>query len=227
MVSDFNSSLRRNYPIPDDFVLLARQRRPDAVSLLLGYLWKGYDRLCQADEFLAQLGDSQLEDGITYALYCRVQDVLKESDPFLPFSISHQPIEIEGAKGKGRPPQCDLSFRMDGGNPRSQFSIEAKVIQTEGAVSQYIGEVTSNFLTGRYSRYSTEGVMLGYLLSGREANVFDAIGVSLGCKLEKHNSFCNRQHRYSRHLRELGGEFEGATKFCCHHLLLYFGETQA
>lgn len=223
-MSEENSSLRRNYSIPEDFVLLARQRRLDAVSLLLGYVWQGYDRLRQADDFHVQRGDTQVEDCLTYALYCRVQDIIKESDPFLPFSISHQPIEMERTKGKGRPPQCDLSFRMDGGNPRSQFSIEAKVIQTEGAVSQYVGEIASNFLTGRYSRYSSEAAMLGYLLSGSEDNAFDAIGASLGCILMKHNSLGNRQHRCSRHLRQLGGEFEGSSEFCCHHLLLHFGE---
>lgn len=224
-MTDRISPIKANYPFPDDFVILARSWRPYAIDLLLGFVWKGYDRLQEEDEFEVRKDDTHIEDEITKALFARIQDVMSATDPFLPFAVVHQWTEGEKAKDKGRPPQCDLAFRMLNGNIRSHFTIEAKVILTQGAVSEYVREIMENLLTCRYSTYSTEAAMLGYLLSGCPEITFEAIAESLQCELVLCAPFKNRNHRYSNHQREKGGSSLNhgeKTHFRCHHLLMKF-----
>jgi hypothetical protein len=221
-LADRVSPIQANYPIPEDFVALAQRLRPDAISVMLDHVWQGYDRLRQVDSFAVTQEDIQLEDEITAALHARIQDVMHESDAFSPFKVVHQPLEGEKQKDMGRPPQSDLGFRLSGGNVRSHFSIEAKLIRTDGAVSRYIKEISDNFLTGRYSTFSSEAAMLGYQLSGTAGNAFSAIGAALKCRLTKPSSFPNREHRCSFHQRKVGAAPNAGTKFKCHHLLMLF-----
>lgn len=217
------SPLQRNYPVPENFVVLAKRLRPDAIHVLLNYVWRGYDRLRQTDRFDVTQDDAHIEDEITVALHARIQDLMHQADPFSPFAVVHQPVEVEKQRRKGRPPQSDLGFRIHGGNVRSYFSIEAKVLRTDGAVSAYVQELTVNFLSGRYSRFSTEAAMLGYLLAGRTAKALDEIASALLCVLSKSPAFPTREHRCSRHTRNLGTVSTTAAEFVCHHLLLDFG----
>ena len=101
--------------------------------------------------------------------------------------------------------------------------IEAKVIRTDGAVSEYANEIRDNFLTGRYSTFSSEAAMLGYLLSGTEKNAFDAIEKALDSVLNELEDFQDREHRYSSHTRNLRSGAGTSTDFRCHHLLMHFG----
>lgn len=221
-MADRLSPIQANYPVPIDFVIVARRLRADAIEVMLGFVWGGYDRLLKDDGFAVSVNNAHLEDEITKALYCRIQDFMRASDPFSAFVILHQWSEGEQAKDTGRQPQCDLAFRMIGGNVRSHFTIEARVIRTDGAVSKYCRKMTDSFLTGRYSTYSSEAAMLGYLLSGCPTVTFDAIAKSLNSKLLLVAAFRTRQHRYSDHQRKgLFGEGR-TTGFRCHHLLLEF-----
>ena len=222
-MADRNSPLQGNYPIPEDFVELAKRLQPDAIHVMLGYVWQGYDRLRKGDRFEVRKDDSHLEDEITAALHVRIQDVIHETDPYSPFAIMHQWLEGGQQKRKGRPPQSDLAFRLLDGNVRSHFTIEAKVVRSDGAVSRYVREIGDNFLTGRYSTFSSEAAMLGYLLSGTAERAFHAIGEALQCELAVCASFPDRDHRYSCHPRDLGTTSGIASEFRCHHLLMSFG----
>jgi hypothetical protein len=209
--------VQRNYPVPEDFVALANRLRPKAVDELLRCIWQGFDQLV-SEEFDVTKEDTQLEDDISFAAYCRIQDSMPAYSPFSPI---HQPREREHRQPTGMPPTSDLGFRMRGGNVRSHFTIEAKVVRTERAVSQYVSEVTDNLLTGRYSTFSSEAVMLGYLLSGTPDVTFDAIATSLRCALNTHPRFANKNQRWSDHRRNI----EPASppqSFRCHHLLILF-----
>ncbi|MCX7044504.1 MAG: hypothetical protein NTX50_03325 [Candidatus Sumerlaeota bacterium] len=216
------SPIKCSYPIPVDFCTTARKWKPDAIDIMLGCIWSGYDRLLQKDGFVIRIDDVHLEDEITMALYARIQDV---QDPFSPFVVVHQWPEVEKQKDKGRPPQCDLGFRPRDGNLRSHFTIEAKNILTEGAVAPYVSEINDNFLTGRYSTFSSEAAMLGYLLSGNPQKTFDAISANLGVTLQIHTSFAHRHQRFSDHQRKNGNDVDLAivqNSMRCHHLLLSF-----
>jgi len=37
--------IQTNYPVPEDFVRLAKRWHPDAIDILLGYVWQGFDKL--------------------------------------------------------------------------------------------------------------------------------------------------------------------------------------
>jgi hypothetical protein len=201
-----------NYPVPDDFVALARQWRSDAIAILLQYIWEGFD-LLGGEAFDIADSEENLEDDITFAAQCRIQDTMPRLSPFC---LIHQPRERERRMKKGQMPTSDMGFRLRGGNIRSHFTIEAKVIRTEGAVSRYVKEVKDNLLTGRYSTFSSEAVMLGYLLSGSPDATFDAIAASLDSELKPHPRFISRNQRYSDHNRRT----EKASTFRCHHLLM-------
>ncbi len=171
--------IQANCPVPEDFVRLAKRWHPDAIEILLGYVWQGFDKLA-AEEFDVSKTDENLEDDITYAAYCRIHDALPPSSPY---QVVHQPPERERKKPSGQTPSSDLGFRLRGGNIRSHFTIEAKVIPTERAVSKYVNEIRDNLLTGRYSMFSSEAAMLGYLLSGSPSVTFEAISKSLQSSL--------------------------------------------
>ena len=222
-MADRGSPLQSNYPIPEDFVILAKRVQPDAIHVMLAYVWQGYDRLRQADCLKIRKNESCLEDEITFALHARIQDVMHEDDPFSPFAPLHQPLETEHKKDKGSAPRCDLGFRLIDGNVRSRFSIEAKIIMTDGAVSEYVREINDNLLTGRYSTFSSEAAMLGYLLSGTAAKAFCAIAKALQCKLTKCTAFLGRDHRCSSHRRNLANTSGVTGRFRCHHMLMRFG----
>lgn len=215
---DRNFPIQANYLVPEDFISLARRIIPGAISILFGYIWQGFDRLVDQN-FDVTKDDNGIEDDITYAAYCRIQDCM---NPFSPFLVIHQPPETENRKLAGQPPRSDLGFRIREGNVRSHFTIEAKVIRTEGYIAPYVKEVTDNLLTCRYSTFSSEAAILGYLLSGNPERTFDAISQSLQCKLILYDSFPKRNHRLSHHKRDQSLHEHMPTNFCCHHLLIQF-----
>jgi len=205
-----------NYSVPDDFVALARQWRSDAIDILLQHIWGGFDHL-RGEDFDVTGSDENVEDEITFAAQCRIQDTMPRLSPFC---LVHQPRERERRRKRGQMPTSDIGFRLRGGNIRSHFTVEAKVIRTERAVSRYVDEVKGNLLTGRYSTFSSEAVMLGYLLSGSPDVTFDAIAASLSCELKMHPRFISRNQRYSDHNR--AAEHIPTLNFRCHHLLMLF-----
>lgn len=206
--------IQRNYPVPEDFVVLAKKYKPDAINVILGYVWQGFDMLTK-DSFDVSKDDDNIENDITWAAYCKIQDI----SCFSPFLVIHQPPETEKRKSSGQP-ASDLGFRLQGGNTRSHFSIEAKVMRTDGDVSKYVKEVNENFLTGRYSTFSSEAAMLGYLLQGEPQNSFKAISKSLNCQLDIHPAFQNRNHKISKHIRTISKKSD----FTCHHMVILFSE---
>ena len=123
--------IQANYPVPEDFVILAKRWHPDAINILLGYVWQGFDKLVD-EAFDVSKTDENLEDDITYAACCRINDTIPPSSPY---QVVHQPPERERKKVSGQAPISDLGFRLRGGNIRSHFSIEAKVIPESEVVT--------------------------------------------------------------------------------------------
>lgn len=207
--------IQRNYPLPEDFVVLAKRFRPDAINIMLGYVWQGFDTL-SSECFDVSQDDDHLEDEITYAAYCKIQNI----SAFSPFQVISHPTEREQRATKGSMPASDLGFRLIGGNDRSHFSIEAKVMRTDGDIAKYVQEINVNYLTGRYSTFSSEAAMLGYLLRGDPHNTFNAISQSLNRTLKIHTAFQNRNHRISSHTRQISKK----VNFTCHHMIILFSQ---
>jgi hypothetical protein len=206
------------FPNISEFAALAQSWAADANQRLLGYVWAGYDLL--RAEVLQQIDcrkdDRDLERCITQLLEPRIRKVMPADAPFY---IQHGPYEDETAvSAQAQPPQYDLAFVLFH-NPRVMWPLEAKILRTPGAVAPYVKEVGSNFLTCRYSPFSSEAAMLGYLVAGSPKVALTRIQISLGTKLKRHPPFTNRQHATSDHSRSVPASKTYPREFRCHHMI--------
>jgi hypothetical protein len=211
--------VQANYPIPQDFVALVQVWKSDALDRLFGYVWQGFDTLRADSEFDLSDADENLERGITQLVCQPIRDVMEADSPFY---LEHHPFEDETREpAPAAPPAPDLAFILRG-NPRASLPLEAKVLRTDGAVAEYVREVTENFLQCRYAPFSSQGGMLGYLLAGVPSSALRAIARQLGCVLTPHTKFVDRDHACSRHQRK--GRFcaKASREFTCHHLIILF-----
>jgi hypothetical protein len=181
-------------------------------------VWKAYDKFC-ADE-LTQVDCSQededLERNITQLLEPKMHEVMTGYEPFY---VQHGPYEHESSLGgSAQPPQYDIAFILQC-NPRVMWPLEAKVLRTSNRVAEYINEIRSNFLTCRYSPFSSEAAMLGYLLGDDSDIAFKNIEEKGGWKLSPHSCFLDREHRTSDHDREVPQGMPYPMRFRLHHLI--------
>src|SRR5205085_8445710 len=122
--------------------------------------------------------NKDLERSITGSLELRIRGVMSGYEPFV---IQHGPYERESMLlPPAQPPQYDLAFKL-----RAQewimWPLEAKVLETDGAVNDYRNDLNNEFLTCRYAPFSSEGAMLGYLLTGTTENVFRNLEEKIPC----------------------------------------------
>jgi hypothetical protein len=204
-----------------EFVELAKNWQPDAITVLLNLIWQGYD-LYQSDVLskidLSQ-ADDQLERDITQSLSIYIE---RSKTGFEPFSIRSEWFEMEMREpSPARPKQYDLAFVWSNPtNPRIVWPLEAKVLRSDGSVKKYVNEITDNYLTCRYAPFSSEAGMLGYLLKGIPETAFNKIAVDVPCVLSDHPDFSGRNHKISDHDRIVPTGEKYPVKFRCHHLLL-------
>ncbi|WP_377828410.1 hypothetical protein ACFKHW_32070 [Bradyrhizobium lupini] len=139
-----------------------------------------------------------------------------------PFYVQHSPFEHETmAPPPAQPPAYDIAFVVRA-EERIMWPIEAKVLETPGAVAAYERDVRQEFLTCRYGPFSEEGAMVGYLLTGLAVDALTAIEKSLGCALNTVPAFASRPHRASSHKRTVPIGKSYPINFRCHHLILEF-----
>lgn len=183
---------------------------------MLGFIWRGYDQM-QSDK--PSVDGRDLERSITQLLAPRIAHAMSGDEPFY---VQHSPYERETMQpAPAQPPQYDIAFILRK-EERIMWPMEAKVLETSGAVSEYIKDVHEQFLTCRYAPFTGEGAMLGYLLSGIAGDAFQNIARKAPCKLEAHPAFSSRPQKLSRHIRNIPSGKAYPSKFCCHHLMLGF-----
>jgi len=208
----------RRWPDTPEFNSILRNWKAAGSVVLLSLIWKGYDSFRK--EALSQIDCSQedesLERDITQLLEPKIHE---EMSGYEPFYIQHGPYEYETRQqAPAQPPQYDIAFRLRA-YPRVMWPLEAKVLRTDSDIGNYINEVKNNFLTCRYSPFSNEAAMLGYLLSGDCDKAFGNINSKTGWNLENHPNFIGRAHKVSRHKRNSPKNKTYPVKFLCHHLL--------
>jgi len=209
--------VQANYPIPQDFVALIQVWKSDAVDRLFGCVWQGFDKLRTDHEFDLTDADENLERGITQLVCQPIRDVMEVDSPFY---LEHHPFEDETRQpAPAAPPAPDLAFILRA-NPRASLPLEAKILRTDGAVAEYVREVTENFLQCRYAPFSSQGGMLGYLLAGVPSSTLQSIARQLGCVLAPHTTFAGRDHACSRHQRKGRLCAKAPREFTCHHLII-------
>jgi len=199
-----------------NFVDLAKTWRPDAISILLKFIWEGYDACCQ--NVLSRVDISQADDQLERELTQILDLYIRKGMGFEPFTLQHESYEME-LRGTHRPRQYDLAFVWFA-NPRIKYPLEAKVLRSENSVSEYIKEIRDNYLPCNYAPFSSEAGMLGYLLKGIPETAFKNIAVAVPCVLSAHPDFSGRDHKVSDHDRSVPEGKTYPAKFRCHHLLL-------
>ncbi|MEK7686563.1 MAG: hypothetical protein AAB466_14195 [Verrucomicrobiota bacterium] len=186
---------------------------------LLRFVWLGYDALRR--DMPPAINKKDLERSLTQLLAPRIRRVMSGDEPF---DFEHGPYERETMKPPpAQPPQYDLAFVLRA-DERVMWPLEAKKLETDGAVADYVDDVRNQFLRCRYAPFSSEGAMLGYLLSGSPAIVFKNISAKVPCSLEDHPAFPNRPHKFSRHRRQVAAGKSHPREFRYHHLILEFPE---
>ena len=153
----------RIWPDTIEFNSLLDKWQNSGSTILLGFVWEGYDSLWS--KYISRLdcnqGDEDLERNITQLLEPEIRDAM---NAFEPFYVQHDPFEHETRKpAPASPPQYDIAFVWRE-NPRIMWPLEAKVLRTDGTISEYKKAITEKFLTCRYAPFSSEGAMLGYLI---------------------------------------------------------------
>lgn len=183
---------------------------------MLGFIWRGYDQM-QSDK--PDVDGRDLERSITQMLEPRIARAMSGDEPFY---VQHGPFERETMQPPpAQPPQYDIAFTLKA-DERIMWPMEAKVLETSGAVAEYIKDIHEQLLTCRYAPFSGEGAMLGYLLSGTTGDAFQNISKKTPCELEDHPAFSSRPQKLSRHTRTIPSGKTYPSKFRCHHLMLGF-----
>lgn len=205
---------------PKEFLELARSWSPDVSERLLGYVWAGLDQL--TEDVLKEVDvtgeEEELERNITELLEPRIRAVVPQ---YSPFYIQHAARENETREEPpAQAPEYDLAFRPHE-NPRIVWPIEAKVLHTDGRVAEYVKEVRGNFLTCRYAPFSSEAVMLAYLISGDVDRFFQNITNKIPCVLLPYPKFNDRPHKVSNHSRTVPIGKPYSDKITLHHLVFH------
>ena len=211
--------LERRWPDTPPFQQVAHRWCEDQSRLLLGLVWRGYDRLLEHDLSAVPLSsdDEAKEETLNFLLAIRIRQCMSGDEPFC---VADQPPEqTKRKRGKGRSPQPDIGFTLYE-YPRTVWPMEGKVMADEKDVGPYLAEIEGNFLTGRYATFSSEGAMLGYLLRGDTGRTFALIGVRLRQVPVQHPHFPDRPHMVSNHRRTKLPQPSSPREFKCHHLLL-------
>jgi len=209
-----------------DFVSIATVWCENASAILLRFVWEAYD-LLYAEVFSGldfSLTEDELERSITQYLEPRIHRVMAGNESF---SVQHGSYEFETRmEPPAQSPQYDIAFVLHE-NMRVMWPLEAKVLKTDGTVADYVDDIQNQFLVCRYAPFSSEGGMLGYLLSGEPAKVFDNIEAKLPCVLHGHTAFLDRDHKISEHNRLVEEGKSYPQKFRCHHLILRIQANEA
>lgn len=201
---------------PQNFVALADRWCHDQSAILLGFVWQAYD-IMRIDKPFVDGRD--LERSITELLELRIHRVMSGDEPF---QIQHGSHERETMKAPpAQPPQYDLAFKLNA-DERIMWPLEAKILETDGSVAEYVEDVREEFLKCRYAPFSSEGAMLGYLLAGASAAAFKNIAEKIPCRFEDHPRFLSRHQKLSRHIRSVPAGKAYPSLFQCHHLILEF-----
>lgn len=199
-----------------DFIQLANVWCCDQSAILLSFVWKAYDQMRRDDP---TIDGRDLERSITQLLEPRIHRAMSGDEPFY---VQHGTFERETMKAPpAQPPQYDIAFVFNA-DELIMWPMEAKVLETAGTIVDYVDDVRDQFLTCRYAPFSSEGAMLGYLLSGTPADAFHNISKKMPCDLEDHSNFRERPQQLSSHKRNVPNGKAYPLMFRCHHLILEF-----
>jgi len=172
------------------------------VEAALTLVWGGFERLVANDLRgidVAERDPEQLERELVQLHFFHIQDIWKET--FVPFGVGTEVHEFATRSGgNATPTSNDLAF-VHNSRRRWKLPVEAKVLWTDRAIAEYLKDIEEKFLPGIAAPFVGEGGQIGYLLSGEEARVFEALRARLNQPLRPVPCFSSRAHRTSTHDR--------------------------
>jgi len=206
------------WPEAPEFVQAAERLQANARSILLRAIWDGFDRL-RAEVLTAfdpSVVDEEIERSITQYLTPQIRRSLPQPSPY---EVEQGWYEFATRlPAPAQPPLYDIAFVLRS-NERVALPLEAKVLRTHGAVADYVHDLKEQFLTCRYAPFSSEGAMIGYLLSGDPAKALENIASKGEIILEVTGDFPTRPYRWSRHRRYPPPGMKSPVEFGCHHFI--------
>lgn len=189
---------------------------------MLASVWEGFDQLTR-DVFTVDPHEAQddIERSITELLEPRIQRYIPDHAPYY---LQHASAEREKrSKAPAQPRMYDLAF-VFWEDETFKWPLEAKVLKsdTRAAVSRYVGCLREKLLTFKYSPFSSEAAMLGYLFSGKPATAFSSIAQEVRCEMTAHPDFNTRNHMTSEHVRKVPTNKRDSypAELRCHHLMM-------
>lgn len=230
------------WPKVVEFEAAAIKLRMNAMDVLIGAIWAGYDAFMAAvvegrdvelKELSAELegkeragvdireATAEVERSISQMLSHHIGRVL---DPYAPFHVCHAPREFQSRlPPPAQAPEYDIGFVLNE-NHRSIWPLEAKVLHTPRALSPYIADLREQFLTGRYAPFSKGGAMVAYLLSGEAYEFLSRLSEEIGEPLQELAVVSSRPHRVSDHQRTVTPGLGMPEYFRCHHLVMLMAQ---
>jgi hypothetical protein len=206
-----------------EFATIADAWSDHVVEMMLTLVWEGFDRMKALPRF-AELDFrrdyAQIERSLT-DLHMGEITILwgEQHSRFESFIPTHEPWEFQNlATRSARPRSCDLGFVLVS-NRRIRWSVEAKVVSSPNAISDYLGDLRK-YLDGLTSPFSTEAALGAYLIAGNATDMLQAIEHALHIHVRQHAKFPHRPHGLTSHQRstaKLPAGMPGA--FLCHHLV--------
>lgn len=171
---------------------------------VLGWTWRGFDTMRAKYFHLVDWSQpmEQLERDLTARHFRQIQNLWRaETDGYSTiFPIPELPELETRPKAPGKPSSPDIAFVWTD-NERINFPVEAKLVKTPTALSPYLSDV-EKFVSGIVAPLVGEGAMIGYLLSGSEVDMLQALETHLKMPLGIVPSFATRPHRASTHARQ-------------------------
>lgn len=206
---------------PDDRVSrrLAVEWAESIVEQALELVWRGFDQVAAKElkdhpDLVA--GDpEQLEREMTQWHSLELTKVWAQTtNGYASFTPIHEPHELETRKGgEAMPPSNDIGF-IHCDNKRWKLPVEAKLLPSGKALSEYVKDVTVKYVGGIAAPLVGECGMVGYLLRGTSEEVFDGLSTALGQKLLAVDYFVERAHRTTMHARRT------APRLRVHHMVM-------
>lgn len=208
--------------VPSD---LAQRVGVSGINEILTVLWQGYHDL--KNDSLVVIDSSTEEDDITQEWFSKIQIIWDSRNRATVIALNnllphHQYADSTMKKKKGKKsPTIDFCFKE--WNSNSYFGAEAKNLYEKkpDKIKRYIHTGINNYTIGRYGSQSSEGSVIGYILSGNTSKIVDELKNELMSEnplsnLTRVMTVSDPQYK-TLHLRDTDGE-----KIKLHHLFFNF-----
>ena len=155
---------------------LAKKIGVDGVNEILNVFWKAYTELKKDPAFVVSVTSE--EDDITQKWYEKILEIWDSRNRTTSVTLNglrplHQYADNTMKKRKGaKAPTIDFCFK-DWSTSNSYFGAEAKNLYEDRSdkIHRYVSTGVDNYIKGRYGSQSSESSLIGYVLSGKIADI--------------------------------------------------------